>query len=144
MSDQPVKAPEMNWVSPYLVVSDPKSAVKFYEEAFGFKTNFTMPDKSGGIMHAEMQYQDCVIMLGPENKEWPSAKSLSGSPITLYVYVDGVDAFFERVKAAGAEIRQEPKTQFYGDRTFTVLCPERHAWTFAQKVAEFDPNNVPK
>ncbi len=133
----------MQWVNPYLVVNDPKTAIKFYEEAFGFKTAMTMPDKDGGIMHAEMHYQDCVIMLGPENKEWPSARTLSGSPLSLYLYVDAVDDFFQRAKAAGAEIVKEPETQFYGDRTFTTRCPEGHVWTFAQNVADFDPSKTP-
>ena len=144
MSDRPVKSPEMNWVNPYLMVSDPQSALKFYEDAFGFKTNMTVPDKDGGVMHAEMQYHDCIIMLGAEQSHWPSAKTLAGSPVSLYVYVDGVDDFFQRAKKAGAEIKSEPTTQFYGDRTFTALCPEGHVWTFAQKVADWDPSKMPK
>ena len=144
MADRNPKAEGMGWVNPYLTVKSPESAMKFYEEAFGFKTNMTMPDEKGEIMHAEMKYQDAIIMLGRECEEGKSPGTLAGTPVGLYLYVDQIDSFFERVKADRAEVLQEPNTQFWGDRMFTVTCPEGHQWTFAQNVADFDPSKAPK
>ena len=52
----------------------------------------------------------------------------------FYVYVDDVDAHFDRAKAAGAEIREEPHEHFGGNRQYTVSDPGGHRWTFAQPV----------
>lgn len=146
MSDRPSKPKEMHWVNTYIVVKDPKKALEFYENVFGFKTTMTMPGPSGDIMHAEMQYRDCVIMLGPEDEmtDSKSPSTLSGSPVGFYLYVDDVDGFFEKVKDSGAKVVAKPETKFWGDRVFSVHCPEGHQWTFSQNVADFDPANVPQ
>ena len=135
----------MSWLNPYLVLKNPKKALLFYEKAFGFKTKYTMPDSRGKIMHAEMAYRDCMIMMGPENpkQNFLSAKSMGGSPVGFYIYVDSVDSFFAKAKAAKARVKQKPTIQFYGHKTCTFLCPEGYLWTFAQRVADFDPSKAP-
>jgi len=37
-------------------------------------------------------------------------------------------------RTTGAEIIQEPETQFYGDRTYRARDPEGHIWTFGRTV----------
>ena len=146
MADRPAKAEGMNWLTPYLTVKDLKAAIDYYEKTFGFKTTMTMPDKDGNLAHAEMQYRDCIMMLGSECPDAGSKSptTLSGSPVAFYLYVDGVDAFYEKVKAAGAKVTREIADQFWGDRMFAVKCPEGHQWTFAQNVADYDPSKAPK
>ncbi|MFQ5454034.1 MAG: VOC family protein, partial [Candidatus Zixiibacteriota bacterium] len=87
-----------------------------------------------------------VIMLGPESEEQnqKAAQTLKGSPVSFYLYVDNVDNFYIKAKDAGANSLSEPKEQFYGDRTACFKCPEGFNWTFAQNVADFDPNNIPE
>ena len=118
MADRPAKAEGMNWVNPYLIVKDVKGTLDFYQRVFGFKTGVTMPDKEGNLMHAEMQHKDCVIMLGSEAPEQgqKSPKTLAGSPVSFYLYVDDVDNFFEKVKKDVPEVVNEPTTQYWGDR----------------------------
>jgi len=145
MSERPPKAEGMQWLNPYMVVQDVKRALDFYEKAFGFKTRVTMPDKEGNIMHAEMVYKDNVIMLGPESDDHKlkSVHSLKGSPVSFYLYVDNVDEFYQKAKEAGAEVNMEPQDQFWGDRICNFKCPEGYSWTFAQNVADFDPQKAP-
>ncbi|UCC44900.1 MAG: hypothetical protein JSU65_02945, partial [Candidatus Zixiibacteriota bacterium] len=102
-------------------------------------------DKDGSLMHAEMVHRDTVLMIGSESEqqEQLSARTLKGSPVSFYLYVDEVDNFFQKARQAAAEVVSEPKDQFWGDRTCTVRCPEGYQWTFAQNVADFDPNNIP-
>ena len=47
---------------------------------------------------------------------------------------EDIDAHCQRARQAGAEILQEPATQFYGDRTYRARDPEGHIWTVAQTV----------
>lgn len=54
-----------------------------------------------------------------------------------HVYVDDVDAHYERAQRAGAAISAELKDQEYGDRSYSVTDPEGHA--FAQHVRDVAP-----
>ncbi len=141
MADRPPKPKDMTWITPYIFVNDAKAAIEFYEKAFGFKTSMTIPDDSGDISHAELKHNDEVIMLGKHPDGAPG--KLGGTSVTMFVYVDNVDDFHQRVKDAGGTITKEPADQFWGDRTFSVTDPEGHHWMFGQNVADFDPANVP-
>ena len=104
-----------------------------------------MPDADGGIMHAEMQVEDSVVMLSPTagSEVWRSPRSLAGSVTqTLYIYVDDVDAHFARARSAGAEVIAEPEDMFWGDRTYVAEDPEGHRWTFAQHTRNVAPEDM--
>jgi len=62
---------------------------------------YETPD--GGIMHAEVQVDDSVIMLGDSNEHYPSNKLL------LHVYVKNVDETFTKAIKAGCKSVEEPK-----------------------------------
>ncbi len=143
MADRPPKAEGMGWISSYITVKDVEKSLEFYKNAFNLETRMTMPGKDGKIMHAELGYKDCVIMIGPEGKESKAPSTLNGTPHGFYIYVEDVDKQFEQAKKAGATVRQEPEDQFWGDRMCSVTCPEGHNWTLAQNVADFDPSKVP-
>jgi uncharacterized glyoxalase superfamily protein PhnB len=145
MADRPAKAEGMQWVNPYIIVKDLKSALEFYEKVFGFEIRMTLPDKEGNPMHAEMQHKDSIIMLGSESPEsqTKSPGTLGGSSSSFYVYVDDINGFFDKIKGAVAKVYMEPTDQFWGDRMCHVEDPEGHQWSFAQNVADFDPSKVP-
>ena len=146
MGKRPPKSEGMQWLNPYMIVKDVKQTVDFYEKAFGFQTRMTMPDKQGQIMHAEMTYRDNVLMMGSESPDQKqlAARTLNGSPVSFYMYVDDVEDFYTHAKKVGTEVVGELKDQFWGDRTCTFKCPEGYQWTFAQNVADYDPDNAPK
>ena len=50
-----------------------------------------------------------------------------------------MDAHYERAKAAGAEITEEPVDQEYGERRYTVRDPEGHKWFFATQTRRVAP-----
>jgi len=60
---------------------------------------------------------------------------IPGSPASFiaYIYVDDVDALYERVRGR-AEVLMEPKDQFYGIREFTIRDPFGFILTFAQEL----------
>ena len=145
MTERDPKAKGMGWLSPHMIVTNVKTSLKFYEEAFGFKTHLSLPDKEGNIIHGEMLHKDVVMMLGLESESegTKSPKSLGGTPVRFYLYVDNIEQQFERARAAGAQVETELEDQFWGDRTCVFICPEGHHWTFAQNVADFDPSKAP-
>ncbi len=141
--------PNMAWVSVYLAVKDAARAVDFYEKAFGFKRGLSIPGKDGKVMHAEMVYKDCMIMMGPEcdvdGMKWKAPVSATGdaTTVTYYVYCEDVDVLCERARKAGGRVVREPADQFYGDRNCTIVDPDGHSWGFATRVKEFDPKDAP-
>lgn len=145
MTDRPPKPEGMSWINSYMIVKDMKKSLAFYEQAFGFKTRMTLPDSEGNITHAEMEYKDNILMIGSESPDQKmlAARTLKGSPVSFYLYVDNIDEFYSRAQNAGTEVISKPTDQFWGDRTCTFKCPEGYQWTFAQNVADFDPNNIP-
>lgn len=139
----PKNPPEnMPRISPYLYYEDVANALAFLSSAFGFEERLRMPGPDGGILHAEMELADGVIMLGGPGADYRSPQRLGGVTQSLYVYVDDVDDHFERARAAKAKILEKPEDQFYGDRRYAAEDPEGHHWFFAQHVRDVAPEDM--
>ena len=131
-------------VSPYLVVDGAPKAIEFYTSVLGFTERMRMPGPDGRIGHAELQLDDSVVMLADEFPEMgakaPSA--YGGSPVSLTVYVEDIDATFERATGSGATAVRPPENQFYGDRSATFDDPFGHRWTVNTHVEDVSPEEM--
>ena len=136
--------PKMPIITPYLSVRDGMAALAFYEKAFGFKRRFEMKSPEGRLRHGELEYGDGVIMMGEPHPDlgYKAPADVGGSPVALYVYVRDVDSVARAAAAAGATILQEPKDQFYGDRTCEIVDPEGHRWSIATHVKDVNPADL--
>jgi PhnB protein len=126
-------------VTPYLLYEDVDAALDFLSRAFGFEEQLRYTGDEGYVNHAEMRLGDARIYLGDPGSEYRSPKRAGQTTVGIYVEVDDVDAHFERARAAGAEILQEPADQEYGDRRYDAADLEGHHWHFAQKVRRVTP-----
>jgi PhnB protein len=127
-------------IMPYLTVCDCQKAIDFYKQALGFALmDEPIRDDNGVVVHAEMSYNNGVVMFGAENAFNNPAKApiTSGvcSPVGLYVYCDDVDKHCEQAKVHGAQITQEPTDMFWGDRMYSVTDPDGHSWKFATPLS---------
>lgn len=117
---------------------DPRAALRFLEDAFGFELFMLIEDGEGNLVHSEMRFGNAAIMIGTEwSDDYKSPASIGGKvtqAVHIHIQTD-VDAHCERARAAGMEIVMAPATQFYGDRTYRARDPEGHIWTVAQTVA---------
>lgn len=121
-----------------LFYQDPKAALRWLEEAFGFELSMLLEDAEGNLVHSQMTFGDNYVMIGHEwSDDHKSPRSVGGKNTqTVSIQIDtDIGAHFERVKAAGAVIDAEPATQFYGDRTYRCRDPEGHIWSVSQTVA---------
>ena len=91
-------------VTPYLIVRNAARAIEFYKKAFGATELMRMAEPSGRIGHAEIRIGDSPIMLADEVPEmgFRSPESFGGSPVSILLYVEEVDAVFNQAVAAGA------------------------------------------
>jgi uncharacterized glyoxalase superfamily protein PhnB len=132
--DDPFRRPT---VVPGLFYADAWAALDWLEKAFGFRRSMVIRDKDGKLAHAEMRCGDGLLYVGSEWADYTvGPTSVSGKNTqTVHVHLkDGLDAHCERARAAGAAIVREPEDQFYGDRTYSVMDPQGHVWTFGQTV----------
>jgi PhnB protein len=122
-------------VTPYLAIRDAARAIEFYREVFDAMELMRLADPSGRIGHAEIEIGGARIMLSDEHPEMNvrSPESFGGSPVSIHLYLEDVDAVFERAIAAGAKALREPTDQFYGDRAATLIDPFGHCWFIATR-----------
>jgi len=133
-------------VTPYLIVRNAARAIEFYKKAFGATELMRMAEPSGRIGHAEIRIGDSPIMLADEVPEmgFRSPESFGGSPVSILLYVEEVDAVFNQAVAAGAKVQRPVADQFYGDRTGGVTDPFGHVWYVATHMEDVSPEEMRK
>ena len=132
--------------TPYLIIKNAAKAIEFYKEAFRAKEMMRMSQPDGRIGHAEIKIGDSPIMLADEFPEMGarSPQSLGGSPVSILLYVEDVDAFAKQAVAAGTKVIRPVKDQFYGDRSGSFEDPFGHQWHIATHVEDVAPEEMHK
>ena len=127
--------------TPYLIIKGAAEAIEFYKKAFGAKEIMRMSQTDGRIGHAEIKIGDSPIMLADEFPEMDarSPHSLGGSPVSILLYVEDVDAMFTQAVAAGAQVKMPPTDMFWGDRFSKVVDPFGHEWSLATHKEDVSP-----
>ncbi|MBW3599715.1 MAG: VOC family protein [Planctomycetes bacterium] len=130
--------------TPYIVVHDAAEAIEFYKRAFGAVELMRLADPSGKIGHAEIKIGDSPIMLADEFPEMDARgpRTIGGSPVSLLLYVEDVDAVFAEAIAAGAKEVRPVKDQFYGDRSGVLEDPSGHKWSIATHKEDLSPEEI--
>jgi PhnB protein len=120
-------------VTPYLIFSGASEAIAFYKTALGAEEVMRIGGPDGRIGHAEIRIGDSRIMLADEHPEIQalSPKTIGGSPVSIHLYVEDVDAAVERAVAAGAKLVRPVADQFYGDRIGGIEDPFGYRWFIA-------------
>ena len=131
-------------VTPYLHVSGAASAIDFYTRILGAEERMRMPAPEGKIGHAELGIGESIVMLADEFPDMGARgpKSIGGTPVTLHVYVEDVDAVLDAALAAGATSLRPAENQFYGDRTAQFEDPFGHRWNIATHVEDVPPDEM--
>jgi PhnB protein len=132
--------------TPYLIIKGAAQAIEFYKKAFGATEVMRFAQPDGKIGHAEIKIGDSHIMLADEFPEMGarSPQSLGGSPVSILLYVEDVDAQAKLAVAAGAKAVRPVKDQFYGDRSGSFEDPFGHQWHIATHVEDVAPDEMHK
>jgi PhnB protein len=128
------KVPEgYDGIIPYLNVKGAGEAIDFYKRAFGAEEVGRITLSEGTVAHCELRIGQARFMIAEESLVWgnKSPMTLGGTPVALCLYVDDVDAAFDRAISEGASVtgNMEVKDQFYGDRAGTLTDPFGHQWS---------------
>jgi PhnB protein len=129
--------------TPRLRIRNAAAAIEFYKNAFGARETMRF-EFHGQIPHAEIAIGNSVIYLGEEALEYgfPGPQTLGGSPISIHLWAEDVDAFVKHAIAAGAKLTGEVRDQFYGDRSGSVTDPFGYTWNIAKRKAEMSVDEM--
>lgn len=125
-------------LSPYLVVDGGKAAIEWYQKALGAEVGDVsyMPDGEL-IMNAQLTLGGSRFMLNDEFPDYGALgpKKIGGSPVTIHIESDNVDADWDRIVAAGAEIVMPLDNMFWGMRYGQFKDPFGHSWSIGQQTS---------
>jgi len=112
----------MQTIFPILRYNDARGAMRSLCATFGFVELFSVPESGQFVRHAQLKLGTNVIMVGSArpDERMASPQILGAVTQALYVYVDDLDAHFERARSAGAEITSPPKDTDFGSRKYYV------------------------
>ena len=134
----------MRSITPHLICAGASDAIEFYKKAFGAEEMMRLPGPNGRLMHGSVRIGDSMVMLVDEVPEWGTLgpKALKGSPVTIHLMVDDVDAIFAQAVAAGATVKMPVADMFWGDRYGLVVDPFGHVWSIATHMRDLTPEEI--
>jgi PhnB protein len=130
-------------ITPGLTCKNTSQAIDFYKSVFGATEIMRMPGPDARIMHAELKIGDSRIMLADEFPGMSCAPTAGAmNPCALFLYLEDVDATFNRAVAAGARVDMPLSNQFWGDRYGKLTDPFGHQWGLAQHIEDVAPEEM--
>ncbi len=114
----------------FVIVDDPDVALSFYRDTLGLDLrNDVAREKFRWITVGAATQPEVGIVLtnylngSPADSDAVAALVAKGALNGVHFHTDDLDAAFEKVRGAGAEIVQEPTEQPWGTRDFAVRDP---------------------
>jgi PhnB protein len=123
-------------VTPYLIGRGTAELIEFLKQSFGAEERERHLGPGGTIMHAEVRIGDSVVMMSEASDEFKPM------PATIHLYLEDVDAAYERALRAGGKSLREPADQFYGDRSAGVEDAAGNQWWLATHVEDVSPEEM--
>ena len=137
----------MHTLTPHLVVKGAIHAIEFYRKAFGAEEagRLVAPDGTS-IMHADLKIGDSHVFLVDEfpQMDCRGPQSIGGTPVTIHMYVEDVEAAFGKAVAAGAKVKMPLSDMFWGDRYGVLTDPFGHSWSLATHQEDVTPEEIGK
>jgi len=134
----------MHTIAPHLICAGAADAIEFYKKGFDAVEVSRLEWPGGKIMHAMLRIGDSIVMLTDEFPDMGALGpgSLGGSPVTIHLYVEDVDAFVARAVDAGAKITLPVEDRFWGDRYGQIEDPLGHRWSVATHIRDLSPEEI--
>lgn len=119
-------------IMPFLAVKDIDASVKFYTEQLGFEHRSSIPGPDGATMFGFVNKDGNDIGFACD----PDLQA-RGNGVVFMIYMaddTDIDAYYEDVKKRGTQIESEIKTEYWGDRLFSVKDPDGYQLSLCKNV----------
>jgi uncharacterized glyoxalase superfamily protein PhnB len=139
-------------ISSSLYYDDPRAAIDWLMNAFGFELKLLVEGDAGEVHHSELVFGEGMIMVAGTKRKREGRMEYARTPSSvdggntqnMMVFVDDVEAHMARARAAGATITHEPETHDYGedywtDRSYEARDVGGHHWWFVQRLRSGEP-----
>jgi uncharacterized glyoxalase superfamily protein PhnB len=114
----------------FVQVQDPDVALAFYRDTLGLEVRNDVANEGFRWITVGSAAQPGVSIVitnylngSPDDNDMIAALIAKGALNGVHFRADDLDAAFEKIRASGAEIVQEPTVQFWGTRDFAVRDP---------------------
>jgi PhnB protein len=126
----------LNNVNVYLHPVKAEPVIDFLKRAFGAEEIAKHASPDGVVHHAEVRVGDSVVEMGEAHGVYQPM------PSTFYLYVNDVDALYDRALKAGAASLHAPADQPYGDRVAGTKDPFGNTWYIATHKEELSREEI--
>lgn len=129
-----------NTVLPHILYRNVAEATEWLARVFGFREHYHYGDEVGLISGAQMHLGDAWLMLkrAPPGHSVPAV--LGYGTQTLTIFVDDVEAHFQRAKLEGAAIVEDLHETLYGELQYGVIDLDGHHWLFSRHARDLRPD----
>jgi uncharacterized glyoxalase superfamily protein PhnB len=122
---------------PIIAVESVDAVRDFYVDKLGFQHVMGMVGKDGQLDFVTVVLGGARVMFS--RRAGGDAPRREKQPVQIYLQVDDVETYHDRVKKSGVRISDPLTLQWWGDRTFKVLDPNGYEIWFYTNVAEPKP-----
>lgn len=116
-------------VFPYMIVADADGFARFLSEVFEASELGRTVAPDGRVANIRIRIGTTSFMVG-------EAQGMKPVPGSYYIYVDDVDAVFEKAVEAGASVVMKPADMPYMDRQGGVQDPHGNYWWISRRLVE--------
>ena len=122
-------------VLPHVVYRDVAVAIEWLVRTFGFTEHYRYGEPSGAQMHLGYAW----IMLEKAQPGRSVPFQLGHATQYLTIFVDDVEAHFQKAKSEGAKILEEPHETVYGEFQYAAEDLDGHRWLFSRHARDLSP-----
>jgi catechol 2,3-dioxygenase-like lactoylglutathione lyase family enzyme len=127
----------------FIQVHDPDTALTFYRDVLGLEVRKDVANEGfRWITVGSTAQPDVSIVLtnylngSPDDNDMIAALIAKGALNGVHFHADDLDATFAKIRAAGAEVVQEPTEQFWGTKDFAIRDPSGNLVRVDQATAK--------
>jgi uncharacterized glyoxalase superfamily protein PhnB len=124
---------------PHISYPDVAEAIAWLTKTFGFSEHYRYgePDDPTG---AQMHLGNAWIMVNQAPPGSATPAQLGYGTQSLTVFLEDVDAHFQRAKSAGAHIVEDLHETEYGERQYGAEDLAGHHWLFSRHARDVSPD----
>lgn len=125
-----------NAILPHLTYQDLPTAIDWLTRTFGFIEHYRYGDPIAG---AQLHLGNAWIMVSQIKPELSTPSILGRGTQYLTVFVEDVEAHFERTRATGALLFEDLHETVYGELQYGVEDLDGHRWLFSRHARDLSP-----